>query len=104
MRSAGRPPTARRKDRRRFWAAIAKGLTSEAAADAAGISPAVGSRWFRQSVGMPTVNQAPLSGPLSVLRRAGGNRALARPRLRRSCNRETRVLQALTDVRVKLSG
>ena len=62
MWSPGRPPVARRQDRQRFWAAIAKGLTSEDAGVAAGISPAVGTRWFRPSGGMPTVSQAPLSG------------------------------------------
>ena len=62
MQSPGRPPVARREDRQRFWAAIAKGLTSEDAGLAAGISGVVGTRWFRQSGGMPTVSQAPLSG------------------------------------------
>ena len=88
MRSPGRPPVARREDRQRFWAAIAKGLTSEDAGIAAGISPAVGTRWFRESGGMPTVSQAPAVGPLSLLRRAGGNRAPARPRLRRTRDRQ----------------
>ena len=37
-------------------------LTSEDAAVEAGVSPAVGGRWFRESGGMPTVSQAPLSG------------------------------------------
>ena len=32
MRSPGRPPVARREDRQRFWAAIARGLSSEDAA------------------------------------------------------------------------
>src|SRR5438045_9667426 len=62
MRSPGRPPIARREHRQRFWAAIAKGLTSEDAGVAAGVSPVVGTRWFRQSGGMPTVSQALLSG------------------------------------------
>src|SRR4030088_1417681 len=62
MQSPGRPPVARREDRQRFWAAIAQGLTSEDAGGAAGISGVVGTRWFRQSGGMPTVSQAPLSG------------------------------------------
>ena len=62
MRSPGRPPVARREDRQLFWAAIAKGLTSEDAAVAAGVSPVVGTRWFRESGGMPTVSQAPRSG------------------------------------------
>jgi len=30
MRSPGRPPVARREDRQRYWAAIARGLSSEA--------------------------------------------------------------------------
>ena len=89
MRSPGRPPVARREDRQRFWAAIAKGLTSEDAGVAAGISGVVGTRWFRESGGMPTVSQAPLSGRYLSFRRAGGNRAPARPRLRRTRDRQT---------------
>jgi IS30 family transposase len=53
MRSPGRPPVARREHRRRFWAAIARGVTSEDAGVEAGVSPAVGSRWFRECGGMP---------------------------------------------------
>ena len=53
MRSPGRPPVARREHRQRFWAAIARGLSSEDAGVAAGVSPAVGSRWFREGGGMP---------------------------------------------------
>jgi IS30 family transposase len=62
MQSPGRPPVASRDDRQRFWAAIAKGLTTEDAGVAAGISPAVATRWFRQSGGMPSVSKARLSG------------------------------------------
>ena len=62
MRSPGRPPAARREHRQRFWAAIARGLSSENAAGEAGVSAAVGVRWFREGGGMPTVTQAPLSG------------------------------------------
>jgi transposase len=61
MRSPGRPPVARREHRERFWAAIAEGLSSEQAAIRSGVSPAVGSRWFRESGGMPTVGARPLS-------------------------------------------
>jgi Helix-turn-helix domain len=43
-------------------AAIARGLQSEEAAVEAGVSPAVGVRWFREAGGMPSVTQAPLSG------------------------------------------
>src|SRR5262245_66645432 len=62
MRSPGRPGVARREHRQRFWAGIARGLSSEDAAVQAGVSPVVGTRWFRDSGGMPTMSQAPLSG------------------------------------------
>jgi Helix-turn-helix domain len=62
MRSPGRPMVARREDRQRFWAAIRRGLSSEAAAGEAGVSPAVGTRWFRDSGGMPSISMAPVSG------------------------------------------
>ena len=62
MRSPGRPPVARRDHRQRFWLAIAEGLSSEDAAAAAGVSPAVGARWFREGGGMPTVSPGPPSG------------------------------------------
>ena len=62
MRSPGRPPVARREHRQRFWLAIAEGLSSEDAAAAAGVSQAVGTRWFREGGGMRTVSCAPLSG------------------------------------------
>jgi hypothetical protein len=53
LRSPGRPPAAQREDRRRFWAAIAQGQSSEDAVSVAGVSPAVGTRWFREAGGMP---------------------------------------------------
>ena len=62
MSSPGRPSVGRRQERQRFWAAIARGVSSEDAAGEAGVSAAVGVRWFRESGGMPTVTQAPLSG------------------------------------------
>ena len=62
MRSPGRPPVARREHRQRFWKAVAEGLSSEDAGVAAGVSPAVGTRWFRESGGMPSITQKPLSG------------------------------------------
>ena len=52
MRSPGRPPVGRREHRERFWEGIAGGLSSEDAGVAAGVSPAVGSRWFREYGGM----------------------------------------------------
>ena len=52
MRSPGRPPGWRREHRERFWEGIAGGLSSEDAGVAAGVSPVVGSRWFRENGGM----------------------------------------------------
>ena len=62
MRSPGRPPVGRRENRLRFWAAIARGLSSEDAAGEAGVSAAVGVRWFREGGGMPSITKASLSG------------------------------------------
>jgi IS30 family transposase len=62
LRSPGRPTAGRREHRQRFWEAIAGGLSSEEAAVAAGVSQPVGTRWFRQSGGMPPISLAPLSG------------------------------------------
>src|SRR3954465_12936898 len=65
LRSPGRPGVAGREDRRRFWVAIAAGLASEDAACRAGVSPAVGTRWFREAGGMPPAALGPASTPLS---------------------------------------
>ena len=62
MWSPGRPSKARREDRVRFWEAIGRGVSSEDAAGEAGVSPAVGSRWFRQAGGMPPISLGPVSG------------------------------------------
>jgi IS30 family transposase len=56
---------ARREDRQRFWTAIAAGQSSEDAALGAGVSPAVGVRWFREAGGMPPATLAPAAKPLS---------------------------------------
>jgi len=61
MRSPGRPPI-RRDLERAFWVAIAEGLTSEDAAVACGVSGPVGSRWFRERGGMPSLQLGPSSG------------------------------------------
>jgi IS30 family transposase len=102
LRSPGRPVGAKRDDRQRFWAAIRRGLSSEDAAAEAGVSPAVGARWFRNSGGMPSISLAPLSGrylsvaereELALLRaRAHGVREIAR-RLRRSPSTISRELR-----------
>lgn len=52
LRSPGRPGVGLRETRRGFWAFIALGLSSEDAAMKVGISPPVGSRWFRMAGGM----------------------------------------------------
>ena len=62
MRSPGRPSNARREDRVRFWEGIGRGVSSEDAAGEAGVSPAVGSRWFRQAGGMPPLSLGSVSG------------------------------------------
>src|SRR3712207_2749016 len=63
--SPGRPPVADRDQRGRFWAAIAAGLSSEDAAAAADVPPAVGTRWFRKAGGMPPAMLRPSAKPLS---------------------------------------
>src|SRR3954447_7105133 len=63
--SLGRPSVARREDHRQFWAAIAAGCSSEDAAVGAGVSPAVGARWFRRAGGMPPSHLSPSSKSLS---------------------------------------
>ena len=64
-RSPGRPGVAQRENRRRFWAAIAFGRSSEAAAVEVGVSQAVGARWFREAGGMAPKVLAPSSKPPS---------------------------------------
>src|SRR4051794_29187599 len=65
LRSPGRPGVARREDRRRFWASIAAGLSSEDAAMGVGVSQPVGFRWFRAAGGMPPSHLSRSSKPLS---------------------------------------
>lgn len=61
MKSPG-APSHRREVEREFRREIAKGLLSEDAAAAVGVSPAVGTRWFRHGGGMPSVDLSPLTG------------------------------------------
>jgi transposase len=102
MRSPGRPTAGRREHRQRFWAAVAGGLASEDAAAEAGVSAAVGVRWFREGGGMPTVTLAPVSGrylsfvereEIALMRAGGcGMREIAR-RLGRSPSTISRELR-----------
>jgi IS30 family transposase len=65
QRSPGRPGVGQRDTRRRFWAVIALGRESEAAALEVGVSQAVGVRWFREAGGMPPKVLGPSSKPPS---------------------------------------
>lgn len=60
MRSPG-APSHRREIERLFWEQIATGITSEKAAEAVGVSQAVGARWFRHRGGMPLFMSKPVS-------------------------------------------
>ena len=101
MRSPG-APSHRREVERLFWREIAKGLLAEEAADAVGVSQAVGGRWFRHGGGMPPIDLAPLSGrylsfqereEIAVLKAEGaGVREIAR-RLGRSASTVSRELR-----------
>jgi len=59
LSSPGRPPVWQREHLCRFWREIAAGLSSEDAAVAAGVSPPVGTRWFRSAGGMPPTHLSP---------------------------------------------
>lgn len=61
MRSPGKP-SLRREVEREFWREVAKGLTSEQAAAAVGVSQAAGTRWFRERGGMATFMTSTLTG------------------------------------------
>jgi IS30 family transposase len=65
LRWPGRPKAVRRDDERAFWVSIAVGRSSEDAAVGAGVAQAVGTRWFRESGGMPPSTLAPSSKPVS---------------------------------------
>ncbi len=101
MHSPGRPPVGGREHRLQFWKSIARGLSSEDAARAAGISPVVGARWFRQCGGMPAIHLAPLSGrylsfaereEIAILHASLGVREIAR-RIGRSPSTISRELR-----------
>ena len=61
MRSPG-VPSLRSEIERLFWEQIAIGITSEKAAEAVGVSSAVGTRWFRYRGGMPLFMSNHMSG------------------------------------------
>jgi IS30 family transposase len=55
-------PSLRNEVERRFWLQIGTGITSEKAAEAVGVSQAVGGRWFRYRGGMPLFMSKPIAG------------------------------------------
>ena len=63
MRSPGRPPVLHRAQRRPFWQAIAEGAPARKQLEIAGVSQAVGTRWFRECGGMPPSHLAPSAPP-----------------------------------------
>ena len=65
LHSPGRPSVGRREEQRRFWVAIATGHSSENAAVSAGVSSAVGTRWFREAGGMAASHLTPSAPPRS---------------------------------------
>jgi IS30 family transposase len=54
--SIGRPQAGLNGERLLFWQAIAQGHSTETSAGMAGVSPAVGARWFRHGGGMPDMS------------------------------------------------
>jgi IS30 family transposase len=102
MRSPGRALVANREHRLRFWEQIAGGATSEDAGVGAGVSPAVGTRWFGEAGGMPPSGLKPHSGrylafaereEIAICRAHGfGIREIAR-HLRRSASTISRELR-----------
>lgn len=74
LRSPGRPPVWRRDHLTRFWSLVASGRSSEDAAVAAGVSPVVGARWFREAGGMAPSHLSPSSPPPTGRRLSFGER------------------------------
>jgi IS30 family transposase len=106
LSSPGRPPVAGRDERRRFWAAIAAGVASKDAAVEAGVSQAVGTRWFRKAGGMAPemfgLSAKPLSGrylsfaereEIALLRAQGHTKREVARRLGRAASTISRELR-----------
>lgn len=113
LKSPGRPKAVSRDDQRRFWVSIAAALSSEDAAFGAGVSQAVGTRWFREAGGMPPSTLEPSSKPssgrylsfaereeLAILRaQSGGVREIAR-QMGRSASTISRELRRNVATRI----
>jgi len=113
MYSPGRPPIWQRDQAQQFWIGIAKGLSSEDAAIAVGVSSPVGSKWFRHAGGMRPISLARLSGrylsfaereEIAILKAKGcGVREIAR-QLKRSPSTISRELRRNAATRTDSSG
>jgi Helix-turn-helix domain len=113
MRSPGRPPGWQRDQVHRFWLEIARGVSSEAAADSVGVASAVGTRWFREAGGMRPISPAPLSSrylslaereEIAILKAKGcGVREIAR-QVRRDPSTISRELRRNAATRLDSSG
>ena len=68
MRSPGRPGWSREVERR-FWQVIATGVSTDDAAAACNVAPAVGARWFRHAGGMSPYRAAVVGRYLSFAER-----------------------------------
>ena len=87
LSSPGQPPVWQRENLCRFWRGIAAGLSSEEAGNGAGVSAAVGSRWFWNSGGMAPTHFAP-----SASQPKGRNLSFAeREEIALECARKTGV-------------
>jgi IS30 family transposase len=65
--SIGRPQAGLKGERLLFWQAIAQGHSTEKSAERAGVSAAVGARWFRYGGGMPDISlEAPTDRYLTL--------------------------------------
>ena len=68
--SIGRPQAGLKGERLLFWRAIAQGYSTERSAEIAGVSAAVGARWFRHGGGMPDMSlKAPTDRYLTLSER-----------------------------------
>src|SRR5512134_362655 len=83
MKSPGKP-SHRREVELWFWREIAKGLSTEDAAAAVGVSSAAGVRWFRERGGMATLLRDEGRGVRAIAREIGRSPSTISRELRRN--------------------
>jgi len=93
MYSPGHPSVGRRDERQRFWAAIARGVSTVDAAGEAGVSEALASGCFREGGAMPVVTQAPFQRQRHGGRRRTRSRVQPAPLAEALTDREAVVLR-----------